>query len=59
MFYIILLISLLMIKVGLQLANRYPKLSDVLGIIGTIVFLVMVIGGIAKIAPFINPSNLN
>ena len=58
-YIIIILVSLLMIAIGLHLTKRYPKLSDVLGIIGTIIFLMMVIGGITKITPLINSSNLN
>lgn len=48
-FYGTLLISLLMIKCGLVLYVRYPRLGDVLGILGTIILLVMTLTGMLEI----------
>ena len=42
------LMSLLMIKVGLMISVKYPKCSDVIGVAGVALFLILTIGSLAK-----------
>jgi|APFre7841882654_1041346.scaffolds.fasta_scaffold67607_2 hypothetical protein len=55
--FITILVSLLMIKLGLCISVKYPRLSDVLGITGTIILMLIITSGVMTI--FNNSSDLN